>query len=141
MAGSDGELAKLQGWLGIFPSHRQDVSQAPGTVTPGQAALSLRKAGPQRRERAAMSQEAGEYCVAHQMWGEGNLIVNGNRWPSSQEKRWKKMTKTIIWRMVGLKAGKLREAEGNILPLVMKDLSLIQEVQAVCYQHLEDATY
>lgn len=83
-----------------------------------------------------MSQEAGEYCVVHQMYGAENLIVNGNRWASSQEKRLKKETKTIFWRMVRLKAGMLREAEGSILPLVMKDFSLIQEVQAVCCQHL-----
>lgn len=43
--------------------------------------------------------------------GEGNLVVNGNRWASSQAKRWKKNAKTIFGRMVRMKAGKLREGE------------------------------
>lgn len=115
----------------------------PRDCDPVQAALLLRKAGPQKEEgKSCREQSAGGgvavgkkqeestawFFSCMERVGGGHLVVNGNRWASSQEKRWKNKTKTVFGRMLGMKAGKLREGVGNILPLGMKDLSLIQKV-------------
>lgn len=87
MAGTDRELAKAPGWLGIFPSQRQDASQAPGTVPQGKLpAGSGKQVLRKRRERTAMSrvpgeeEAGGEYSAVRQLYGEGRTGESGSKW-------------------------------------------------------------
>lgn len=103
MAGGDGESAELQGRLGI--SHSPEAgchTQTLGTASPVRAAPSLGEMGPQEEEGelpwakswGRKRQEEGTVRFTNCMGsvGGGNLVVNRNRWASSQEKRWKKKT-------------------------------------------------
>lgn len=122
-AGSDGELTELQGRLRISRSPEVGCHINPKDSKPNMSHPSLRETGPQEEEGAAMGKLPAEgrgrgrvLCGSLTVWGVwegGNLVVNRNRWASSQEKRWKKKKKTDFGRVVGMKAGKLREGEAS----------------------------
>lgn len=107
--------------------------QCPRDSAQGQA--TLRKADPQKEEEESCHEqsaggeaEAGEYSAAHQLYGEGRRGGSGGKRKQTGKftgEEVEEKTKTISGRKMKLKSGKLIEGEGTILPLVMKDLSLI----------------
>ena len=124
VAGSDRESAELQGQLGISRSPETGCHTNPRDSEPSVSRPLVqgnRSSGRGGRElpwtdswgRKRQEQSTVRFTDSMGSVGGGNLVVNRNRWASSQEKRWKKKKKTFFGRMVGTKDRKLREGEAS----------------------------
>lgn len=86
--------------VGNLTASRQGATKTPGTANPVQVVPLIRETSPWEEKgelpwanswgRERQEESTVQFTDCMESVGGGNLVVNRNRWASSQDKRWKK---------------------------------------------------